>query len=165
MRKSCMTLWVLLAGFLLFSPPCQAEPENDDLSLQMKERFVIASPFTPSIESPDESKNINEASIHENGDVSDVPLPKPPPWFLTHPPRLFSALTPELGENKTASANPCNNDCQPRKVAPKKTYSPDPCKNACYLKLDTCQLESGISPRQECNDKFMACLRVCFKRK
>ncbi len=162
MKKSCVTLWVLLALFL-FSPPCQADPGNDDLSLPMKEKFVISSPFT--IGTEDESKNITEASIYENGETSDIPLPKPPPWFLTHPPRLFSAVTPELVDNKTTSGKPCNNDCQPRKVAPKKTYSPDPCKNACYLKLDTCQIESRISPRQECNDNFMACLRVCFKRK
>lgn len=168
--KSYNIKWLLLCAFFSLSQltPCQAEPDNSgniELSSDMIGPFVVGSPFTPAIEYPEEPKKITEASIDETGEKSDVLLPKPPPWFLTNPPRPMPPPTPEGVENKISSGNPCNNDCLPAKVKPKKVYSPDPCKNACYLKLDVCQLDSINTPRQVCNDKFMPCLRTCFKHK
>lgn len=168
--KPYIIKWILLFALFSLPPvsPCLAEPDssgNIENSSGMRGPFVVGSPFAPAIEYSEEPKKITEASIDEAGEKSDTPLPKPPPWFLTNPPRPMPPPTSEVVENNTSTTNPCKNNCLPPKVATKKVYSPDPCKNACYLKLDVCQLDSNNTPRQECNDKFMPCLRTCFKHK
>jgi hypothetical protein len=160
MKKSCVFKWVLLAVFFAYSPS-QADPVADELALHISEKFVVGSPFTPSTE--EDSKNIVEASTNENGETSEFPLPRPPAWFLTHPPRSTPQPAPEIAPNTTG--HPCAHGCQEPKRAQTAVFSKDPCKNKCYIEMNTCQLDSNNQFRQQCNDRFMTCLRGCFKTK